>query len=260
MDYHAHSRNIVEVIKNGFGRESGIRGRCSYAMDAINIELPKEPELVNIGLAREHLRLGYPCIWNNKTAAEEECKQKIEEMKKGYVQIENRIKTTIEKDIGAIGNRLVMKATNYMSKSTYFQSFYYDNLVPQIYFEIISHSEGNPRSVNFSYQVPRLRDEDGNEVLVELGIVLIGSMRIAAGKVNDMKELEKRICRLLYEDYDLQSLVLKLNSLKEELDTNREKNTYLIEIDTIHKSIFQEGLDIKGKCKLCPPKSWLNYF
>ncbi|MGC1929674.1 MAG: hypothetical protein WA667_11915 [Candidatus Nitrosopolaris sp.] len=182
-------------------------------------------------------------------------------MKKGYVQIENRIKTIIEKDIGTIGNRLVGKSTYYMPESTYFQSFYYDNLVPQIYFEIISRSEGNPRKgVNFSYEYPRLRDENGKEIPIELGILLIGFMKVAAGKVNDMKELEARLRKLLYEDPDLQSSVLKVNSLKDELDMNKTSNTYFNEIDALHKSIFQEGAEIKGKCKLCPPKGWINYF
>ena len=261
IDYHKHSADIVEVIKNAFGRESGILGRCTYTMDAINIELPKEPGLINIGLARDHLQYGYPCTWNNKTAAEVECKQKIEEMKTVYVQIENRIKTIIEKDIGTIGNRLVGKSTYYMPESTYFQSFYYDNLVPQIYFEIISRSEGNPRKgVNFSYEYPRLSDENGKEIPIELGILLIGFMKVAAGKVNDMKELEARLRKLLYEDPDLQSSVLKVNSLKDELDMNKTSNTYFNEIDALHESIFQEGAEIKGKCKLCPPKGWINYF
>ena len=252
---------MVEVIKNAFGRESGILGCCSYTMDALDIELPKEPELESIGLARDHLRLGYPSIWNNKTSAEGECKLKIEEIKKGYVQIENRIKTTIEKDIGTIGNRLVMKSTDYMPKSMYFQSCYYDNLVPLIYLEIISHSQDNPpKGVNVSYQFPRLRDESGKEYILTLMILLISGMEVAVGKENDMKELEERINKLLYKDSELQSLVLKLNSLKNDLDANKTKNTYFNAIDTLHKSIFQEGAEIKGKCKLCPPKGWINYF
>ncbi|MGB8937212.1 MAG: hypothetical protein WCC17_19150 [Candidatus Nitrosopolaris sp.] len=55
IDYHAHSVDTIEVLKNGFGRESGILGSYLYTMNAINIELPKEPGLTNIGLARDHL-------------------------------------------------------------------------------------------------------------------------------------------------------------------------------------------------------------
>ena len=167
MDYHAHSIDVMTIIKNGFGSETGILGSCAYTMDAINIELPKEPEIVNIGLAREHLKRGYPCIWKSKTTAEVECKQKIEEMKRVYAEIENKIKTTVEKDIGTIGNRLVGKPTLYMPESAYFQSFYYDNLIPQIYQEIILHYEGNPRKgINFSFPVLRLRDDGGKEASV----------------------------------------------------------------------------------------------
>jgi hypothetical protein len=239
MDYHVHSVDIMEIIKNGFGGETGILGSCTYTMDAINIELPKEPGIVNIGLAREHLRLGYPCIWKNKAAAEVECKQKIEEMKRVYAQIENKIKTTVEKDIETIGNRLVAKPTLYMPESTYFQSFYYDNLTPQIYQEIISHYEGNLRKdISVSFPVLRLRDDGGKEASIQLRTVLIGGMTVAGGKDNDMKELGERIRKLLYEDPDLQSSVLKVNSLKNELD--KARNTYFNEINTLYKSIFQE--------------------
>ncbi len=260
LDYHKHSTDIVEVIKNAFGRESGILGNCTYTIDAINIELPKEPGLVNIGLARDHLQYGYPCIWDHKTAAEGECKQKIDELKKTYVQIENRIKTTVEKDIGTIGNRLVRKSTDYMPKSAS-QSFYYDNLVSLIYLEIFSHSEDNPpTSVNVGYEFPRILDENGKEYSITLSTLSIGGMKVAVGKENDMKELEELIRKLLYQDADLRSLVLKLDSLKNQLELDKTKNTYFNEIDTLYKSIFQEGADIKGKCKLCPPKGWLNYF
>jgi hypothetical protein len=253
--------DTIEVIKNGFGRESGILGSYLYTMNAINIELPKEPGLTNIGLARDHLQFGYPRIWKNKRTAEEECKEKIKVMKEVYVQIEDKIRTTIEKDIGTIGNRLVRQSTNFMPEPVYFQSFYYDNLIPQIFQEIISRSEGNPpKGITFDYINPRLRDENGKEVSKELRIVLIGGMRIAAGKEKDMKELEEQIRKLSYEDSDLRSSVLRVNSLKNELDTNKTRNTYFNEIDNLYKTIFQEGADIKGKCKLCPPKGWLNYF
>jgi hypothetical protein len=48
------------------------------------------------------LQFGYPCIWNNKTAAEGECREIIEKIKKIYLQIEDRITTIIEKDIVAM--------------------------------------------------------------------------------------------------------------------------------------------------------------
>jgi hypothetical protein len=108
-------------------------------MDAINIEFPIEPELANIGLARDHLQLGYPFIWNNKTAAEVECKTAIENIKEIYLQTEDRMTTAIEKDIGTMEIRLVRKPSFFMPESAYFQSFYYDNLIPQIFLEIISH-------------------------------------------------------------------------------------------------------------------------
>jgi hypothetical protein len=261
MDYHAHSVDTANVIKNGFGRESRILGHCIYTMDAINIELPKEPGLENIGPARHHLQHGYPSIWIHKTAAEEECKEKIEEMKRVYLQVENRIRTTIEKDIGTIENRLVEKNASFMPQSVDFQSFYYDNLIPQIFQEIISRSEGNPpKDLTFDHMNPHVRDENGQEVFAVLSILLIGGMRIAGGKDNDIKALEERIRKLLYEDSDLRSLVLKVNSSKNELDINGTNDTYFNEIDSLYKDIIQEGAGIKGKCKLCPPKGWINYF
>jgi hypothetical protein len=87
-------------------------------------------------------------------------------------------------------------------------------------------------------------------------------MRIAAGKENDMKELQERIRKLLYDDSNLRSLVLECNRSKNGLDTNETKNVYFNEIDTLYRNTFQEGqsLNEKGKCKLCPPKGILNYF
>jgi hypothetical protein len=126
-------------------------------------------------------------------------------------------------------------------------------LVPLIYIEIISYSEDNPPGVNVGYEFPRLPDENGKEYVITLMTLLIDGMKVAAGKENDMKELKERISNLLYKDSDLQSLVLKLNSLKNEFDTDKTRNAYFSEIDTLHKSIFQEALDIKGKCRLCHP-------
>jgi hypothetical protein len=83
--------------------------------------------------------------------------------------------------------------------------------------------------------------------------LLINGMKVAAGKESDMKELKERTRKLLYKDSDLQSLVSVLNGLKNEYDTYKTRNTYFSEIDTLHKSIFQESLDIKGKCRLCHP-------
>jgi hypothetical protein len=129
-----------------------------------------------------------------------------------------------------------------MPESVYFQSFYYDNLIPQIFQEIISHSEGNPhKDLTFAYESPRVRDENGKEVSTDLRILLIGGMRIAAGKENDIKELEERVGKLLYEDSDLRSSVLKVNSSKNELDTNKSRNAYFNEIDTLYRSIFKKA-------------------
>jgi hypothetical protein len=66
-------------------------------------------------------------------------------------------------------------------------------------------------------------------------------MRIAAGKENDIKELEERVGKLLYEDSDLRSSVLKVNSSKNELDTNKSRNAYFNEIDTLYRSIFKKA-------------------
>jgi hypothetical protein len=61
-DYHNHSKDIVKIIKDGFGRTSGILGDCKYHSGLVIIERPKEPEIGDIGLARIHLRDGYPDI------------------------------------------------------------------------------------------------------------------------------------------------------------------------------------------------------
>jgi hypothetical protein len=172
IDYHKHSTDIVDTVRNGFGRETGILGDSLYKTDGIDIQLPKEPELPDIGLARRHLQFGYPSIWNNKTAAERECTAIIEKIKNIYRQIEDRITTEIEKDIVTIGNRLARTPSYFLPQSVYFQSFYYDNLVPQIFQEIISHSEGNPpKPLIFNYEYIRPRNEEGEEVSTQLRIL-----------------------------------------------------------------------------------------
>lgn len=70
------------------------------------------------------------------------------------------------------------KPTLYMPESTYFQSFYYDNLIPQIYQEITSHYEGDlKKGINVSFPVLRLRDDGGKEASVQLRTVLIGQLQ-----------------------------------------------------------------------------------
>jgi hypothetical protein len=54
----------------------------------------------------------------------------------------------------------------------------------------------------------------------------------------------------LQEEYQAKSTK---EQLKNEFDSDKTRNMYFSEIDTLHKSIFQESLDIKGKCRLCHP-------
>jgi hypothetical protein len=71
-----------------------------------------------------------------------------------------------------------------------------------------------------------------------------------------------RIIKLI-SDSDLQALVLKIHKLINDLKINKNRNDYFTKIDTLYESIFfrnGELLDEKGRCNVCPAKSWLNYF
>ena len=108
-DYHNHSKEIVKIIRDGFGRTSGILGDCKYHHGLVIIQLPKEPEIADVGLARNHLRDGYPDIWKLKTEAELASNAILKEIETVKTNFESKIIDEIEKEIDLTGIKLKRK-------------------------------------------------------------------------------------------------------------------------------------------------------
>jgi hypothetical protein len=131
-DYHDHSKYIADIIRKGFGRQSGILGDCKYDGGAIEIQYPKEPEIEDMGLARHHLQNGYQDIWKKKGEAESESNRILSDIQSVKADFESKITTELEKETKT-GTRLIRKDEYFSTLSEVFQSCYYNSLIHEIF-------------------------------------------------------------------------------------------------------------------------------
>jgi hypothetical protein len=151
----------VKVIKEGFGIDSEILGNCIYDKGIIEIDYPKEPEIPNIGLARHHLKSGYPNIWKLKEEAESESKTKLLEIEKIKNNFDSKIGIELEKQTET-GTNLVRKDNYFFHISEVFESCYYNNLISELFDEIKMRKENRqPRNLSPGYEFPRKDAEGG---------------------------------------------------------------------------------------------------
>lgn len=254
-DYHNHSKEIVKIITDGFGRTSGILGDCKYHSGLVIIERSKEPEIGDIGLARNHLRDGYPDIWKLKTEAELESNGIIKEIENVKTDFESKIIHEMERETDETHTKLVRK--DYLSSlSDIFQSCYYNELISEIFYEIdIRMSGKKPRYLYPHFDHPTIRDNEGKEhaiIVYKLSFGEQGDIMIVIQE-KDKVDIQSRINRLL-SNADLNDMVSKYTQLKNRLDTNERRNEFFKKIDSLYKTIYLEGesLDNKGKCSQCP--------
>lgn len=139
--YHNHSKEIADIIQNGFGRQSGILGDCKYNTGIIEIQYPKEPEIEDIGLARHHLQNGYPHIWELKKEAESASRTILSEIENLKNDFDSKITTELEKETKTCA--ILMRKENYLSiLSEVFRSCYFNVLISEIFDEIKMIKDG----------------------------------------------------------------------------------------------------------------------
>lgn len=173
-DYHNHSKEIVKIITDGFGRTSGILGDCKYHSGLVIIEKSKEPEIGDIGLARNHLRDGYPDIWKLKIEAELESNGIIKEIENVKTDFESKIIHEMERETDETHTKLVRK--DYLSSlSDTFQSCYYNELISEIFYEIdIRMSGKKPRILYPHFEYPEGRDSEGKKLTISVYTLSLG--------------------------------------------------------------------------------------
>jgi hypothetical protein len=142
IDYHKHSKDTVQIIKDGYGRTSNTLGSCEYHDGYMRIRAPEESKIADIGSARNHLRDGYPNIWKLKDEAESASRQKIEEIENLINEIKSRISSELERKVETTNTKLVLKPALFSSQREYPVSCYYDNTTQEIVNEIKMRLDG----------------------------------------------------------------------------------------------------------------------
>jgi hypothetical protein len=249
-DYHKHSKDIVKIIKMGFGEDSGVLGNCSDNNGIINIQTPKEPAIEDIGLGRNHLQYGYPVSWALRERAISESKETLGDTQVVKDNFESYIVNEMKRKTEKTGTTLVRKDDYESSKDELFQACYYDDLVNELFYEIKERKQGKrPRqlSAGFDFLIDEVIERGGS--LYKLSFGETGKVLVRVKEA----DVKLRIEKLLHDPY-LNSMVCRYIELKKSLDKNKNWNEYFQKIENLHTSIISEGesLNKMGKCKLCP--------
>ncbi|MFZ0510660.1 MAG: hypothetical protein WAM14_03560 [Candidatus Nitrosopolaris sp.] len=242
--YHEHSKDIVKVIKDGFGIDSGILGECNYNRGMIEIDYPKEPEMEDIGLARHHI---HPDIWKLKGEAESESKTILSEIQTIMSNFDSKIRTELEKETET-GIRLIRKDSYLFILSDVFQSCYYNDLSFEIFDEIKMRIDGKQaRELCPGYDFT-----NDNHSLYKLSFEKEGRILLRV-KQEDEKTIKSRVEKLL-SNPDMSNLVIRYNQLKTVLDTNKKRADFFDSINNLWKITFHEGKSLvkKQRCYQCP--------
>jgi hypothetical protein len=109
LNYHKHSKEIVKIMKSGFGEESGVLGRCNDRNDVVTIQRLQEPEIEGIGFTRSHLPNGYPKYWKLKEDA-------VSDSSKILSQIEQIMDSFETKVVNVMGQRMTKSQSTPVKK------------------------------------------------------------------------------------------------------------------------------------------------
>lgn len=254
IDWHEHSKDTVQIIKDGYGRTSKILGNCKYASGSIVIDEPQESRIADIGSARTHLRNGYPDIWKLKDEAESECKQKIGEIMSVWNKIKSIISSELERNIETTNTHLVPRPSLFQNEREYPVSCYYEDAIPEIVNEIKMRLDSKiAASLELKFTFESAGSvESGDLTLRTLSFGEYGN-KLCKIKETEYNEIKSRIERLL-ENLYLKDRVSKIIRLKDDLTMNEKRNEFFNKIDRLYDDIYYESksLDIRGKCNLCP--------
>ncbi len=258
IQYHEHSKTIVEIIKNGYGRKSNTFGNCQHASGRIITLEPLESKIADIGSARIHLRDGYPELWKLKEEAESKCKIKINEIKNIVNEIDLRISSELERKIDTTNTQLVRKQSLFSSKREYPVSCYYDDVVPEIVDEIKMRLDGKMEArleLDFKFE-PTGSATTGDLTMRILSFGKNGK-KLCQVRESEYDEIKCRIERLL-DDIQLKKKISKVFDLKNDLETNENRTKFINMIDDLWDKIYLESqsLNRKAKCPLCPFKEY----
>jgi hypothetical protein len=252
INYHKHSKEIVKIIKSGFGGESGILGRCNDENGILIIQKPREPEIEDIGLARSHLQNGYPDYWKLEEEAVRDSVKILEEIRQIKDNFETKVIKVMEQILTKSQSTPVRKDSHYTLQTELFQSCYYDDLITELFYEIRIRKRGKlPRKLIPGFSFVRNGVEQ-NQTTYQLSFEQNGKALVSV-KEEDREEIKSRIEGLLL-DPSLKDMVCRYTTLKDRLDENKNRKEYFQKIDDLHKSIYLEGqsLNKEGKCSLCP--------
>lgn len=253
IDYHNHSKDTVQIIKDGYGITSYTLGRYDGYMI---VHAPEESKIPDIGSARSHLRDGYPDLWELKLGAEYECGQKIKEVENLINEIKSRVSSELERKIKTTDTKLVIKSVLFSSQREYPVSCYYDYTIQEIVNEIKMRSDGKIHE-NLSKHIEYVRGSSVERRDLAMYKISFGEngKRLCELRENDYDEIHSRIEKLLI-DSDLKNKISELSKLKSELDANPKRNKFFVEIDKLYRDVTYEtkSLNMSGKCGLCPFK------
>jgi hypothetical protein len=253
IKFHKHSKDIVKIIKNGFGEGSGILGNLTDEHGINIIQRPKEPEIEDIGSARDHLQYGYPEYWTLKDESVSDSKEILGKIQRVKDDFESRIVKEMEQKTGMTNSTLVRKTNYYQSGNELFQNCYYDDLISEIFYEIKMRKEGKmPRQLYLGFDFPtnHAGEYTGTAYKLLFGENCAILVRV---KEEDSGEIKSRIEKLLLNS-DVDNMIDRYITLKESLNANKKRSEFFQSIEGLFKSILFEGesLDKRGKCNLCP--------
>jgi len=239
-DFADHSKKLSNTIKNGYDNPD-----CLGLIDEFNTIYPKDPTIEDLGIANSHLETGYPSLWTLKNQVYKDSKQRITNTE----CIIKRFKTIVEK---------VMQDNGYR----YFDATYDINVkyyYPPLFLEIFREIQNRKRR---ELQITSgLEDRSIGQLFVYFeGGNHIMSMRFDYDEINPKHEEFKGIVTQLVKNNELRTLV---DNYEEEYDSfyyNGERQQFFESIDALYDDVVHKNETLKGKCKLCPPKRWIDKF
>ncbi|MDN5868283.1 MAG: hypothetical protein L0H55_12925 [Candidatus Nitrosocosmicus sp.] len=241
------------MLQDGYGKNNSYFG----SVNGLIINKPQEPVISFLEIVKRHLRTGYSEIWSLIAERNRKSEQTLAEIENIIEEFKNTIKSKV--DIDFILEEKPNLGINEM-KNTYQES-----LFVEIFNEINNIKNNLPRNLESTLKSIRKLDgmNSNNYYILYFTYTTHYPDKIyedyfAIGKKEDVEKLKEIITDLL-----------KSNELNNKVKEYDDKIEYFKEIsnDDIYKKIkeiydstIQDPLNLKGKCALCPPHSWIDGF